>query len=110
MTPCIQEHPAEVITVIEKYCTAVYGSNHWDLKSRESEMMTAVWKTGHKLVWNVPRACRTYLVQAVLAPHMASLRPACGQPASQKPWLLPWIAGQPLHGGDGGGSAGSEGH
>ena len=32
------------------------------------------WRTGHKLAWDVPRACRTFLVQSVLAPHMTSLR------------------------------------
>ena len=32
------------------------------------------WTTGHKLAWNMPRACRTYLVQNMLAPHVTSLR------------------------------------
>jgi hypothetical protein len=67
-------HPAEQITAVEKYCTAAYGSNLWDLGSKESYMLTNAWRTGHKLAWGVPRACRTYLVQAVLAPHVASLR------------------------------------
>ena len=67
-------HPAEQITAIEKYCTAAYGSNLWNLRSPEAVMLTNAWRTGHKLAWNVPRACRTYLVQSVLAPHVASLR------------------------------------
>jgi hypothetical protein len=67
-------HPAEVITATEKYCTAAYGSNLWDLDSKESIMLTNAWRTGHKLAWEVPRACRTFLVQAVLAPHVVSLR------------------------------------
>ena len=67
-------HPAEQITAVDKYCSAVYGSNLWDLGSREAEMLTNAWRTGHKLAWDVPRACRTFLVQSVLAPHVPSLR------------------------------------
>jgi hypothetical protein len=67
-------HPAEQILAVEKYCTAVYGSNLWDLGGKESIMLTNAWRTGHKLAWNVHRGCRTYLVQEVLAPHVASLR------------------------------------
>ena len=67
-------HPAEQITAVAKYCSAAYGSNLWDLGSREALMLTNAWRTGHKLAWDVPRACRTFLVQAVLAPHVTSLR------------------------------------
>ena len=58
---------------IEKYCTAAYGSNLWDLNSQEARMFLSAWKTGHKLAWGVDRRCRTYLVQEVLAPHVPSL-------------------------------------
>ena len=37
-------------------------------------MFTNAWRTGLKLAWNVPRACRTYLVDSVLAAHVTSLR------------------------------------
>ena len=37
-------------------------------------MLTNAWRTRHKLAWDVPRSCHTYLVQTVLAPHVASLR------------------------------------
>jgi hypothetical protein len=67
-------HPAEVIAATGKYCTAAYGSNLWDHTTKEFDMLTNAWRTGHKLAWDVPRACRTYLVQSVLAPHVASLR------------------------------------
>jgi hypothetical protein len=67
-------HPAEVITATEKYCTAAYGSNIWDQTSTEFDMMVNAWRTGHKLAWDVARGCRTFLVQAALAPHVASLR------------------------------------
>jgi hypothetical protein len=67
-------HPAEVITATEKYCTAAYGSSIWDQTSKEFDMMVNAWRTGHKLAWDVPRGCRTFLMQAALAPHVASLR------------------------------------
>jgi hypothetical protein len=66
-------HPAEQITAVEKYCTAAYGSNLWDLASHETRMLVSAWKTGHKLAWDVPRNCHTYLVEEVLAPHVTSL-------------------------------------
>ena len=47
-------HPAEQILAVSKYCSAVYGSNLWDLGSREAEMLTNAWRTGHKLAWEVP--------------------------------------------------------
>ena len=36
-------------------------------------MFTNAWRTGHKIAWDVPRACHTYLVETVLAPHVGSL-------------------------------------
>ena len=60
-------HPAKQILAVAKYCSAAYGSNMWDLGSREALMMTNAWRTGHKLAWDVPRACRTFLVECVLA-------------------------------------------
>ena len=32
-------HPSEQILAVEKYCTAVYGSNLWDLGGNEAGMM-----------------------------------------------------------------------
>ena len=66
-------HPAEQILAVEKYCTAAYGSNLWNLGSPESKMFVNAWRTGHKLAWEVPRSCHTYLVQEVLAPHVPDL-------------------------------------
>ena len=37
-------------------------------------MFTNAWRTGHKIALDVPRACHTYLVETVLAPHVGSLR------------------------------------
>ena len=59
---------------MEKYSTAAYGSNLWDLGSTEAKMFTNVWRTGHKLAWDVPRDCHTYLVDEVLAPGVQSMK------------------------------------
>ena len=66
-------HPSEQILAVEKYCTAVYGSNLWDLRGKEAGMLVSAWRTGHKLAWEVPRNCHTYLVEEVLAPEVVSL-------------------------------------
>lgn len=67
-------HPAEVIKATDIYSTTCYGSNLWDFKSKEFDMLVNAWRTGHKLAWAVPRGCRTFLVQEVLAPHVRNLR------------------------------------
>lgn len=36
-------------------------------------MLVSAWRTGHKLAWDVPRNCHTYLVEEVLAPHVTRL-------------------------------------
>ena len=38
-------HPADQITVTEKYSTAAYGSNLWELEGREQQMYTNAWRT-----------------------------------------------------------------
>ena len=45
----------------------------WDLGSKEAGMMINAWRTGHKLAWNVPLSCHTYLVEEVLAAGIANL-------------------------------------
>ena len=37
-------------------------------------MFVNAWKDSHKLAWGVHRACRTYLVLEVLAPHVPPIR------------------------------------
>ena len=67
-------HPAEQDAAVEKYCTAFYDSNLWNLKSEGAEHVYTAWRTGIKLSWGVNSGCRTYLLQEVLAENMTSLR------------------------------------
>ena len=67
-------HPVEQLEAINKYCTAVYGSNIYNFTNNEFEMICAASRTGVKLAWGVHRGCRTYLLQQVLSPATPSLR------------------------------------
>ena len=67
-------HPAEQLQAISKYCTALYGSNLYNYNDTEFSMIASAWRTGVKLAWGVHRGCHTYLLQAVLAPGIPSLR------------------------------------
>ena len=67
-------YPPQQLYAIEKYCCSWYGSNIWDLNSKETEMACASWRTCYKLTWDVPRATRSYLVQETLTPGVTPLR------------------------------------
>ena len=67
-------HPVERITAVEKHCTALHGSNLWRLDSPAVESLFSSWRTNIKLTWEVPRNCRTFFVDHVLAPHVWSLK------------------------------------
>ena len=71
-------HPAEQILAVAKYCSAAYGSNLWDLGSREAVMLTNAWRTGHKLAWDVPRACRGRAAPSWWSLCWHPMCPACG--------------------------------
>ena len=66
-------HPIEVLKAIDKYASCFYGSNLWDLGSREAEMLYASWRTNVKLIWGLPRQCKTLFIDH-LAPFSANLK------------------------------------
>ena len=67
-------YPPQQLYAIEKYCCSWYGSNIWDLNSKEAEMVCAAWRTCYKMTWDVPRATRSYLLQETLMPDVTPLR------------------------------------
>ena len=67
-------HPVEKITAIERYCSSAYGSSLWDMTGQAAQSYFSAWNTAMKLCWDVPRSCRTYLVQQVLAPGIVSMK------------------------------------
>ena len=67
-------HPSEKIFALDKYSSSAYGSSLWDLSSSSTARYCAAWNTAIKLCWDVPRSCRTYFIQQVLAPDTESMK------------------------------------
>ena len=66
--------PVEVVRALEVYTTSYYGSMLWNLKGNGADQFFNSWTTAIKLVWDCPRATRTYLVQQVLGCGSTSAR------------------------------------
>ena len=66
--------PVEVIRATNVYCSSHYFSELWDYSTDETKKYFNAWKTSMKLIWKVPRNCKTYLLQTVLAPGQFSAR------------------------------------
>ena len=67
-------HPHDIIEATEKYCSNFYGSNLWMLRSEAATMLYSSWNTNIKLAWNVPRKCRSYFIEHLLAPGIVHPR------------------------------------
>ena len=67
-------HPIDIIEATEKYCLHHYGSNLWSLRGEVANMLYSSWNTNTKLVWNLPRKCRSYFIGSVLAPDITPPR------------------------------------
>ena len=59
-------HPCELVEVTDKYCSAFYGSNLYDLRGESARMMYASWRTCQKMVWKLPRETKSYFIPHVL--------------------------------------------
>ena len=66
--------PVEVVRALEVYTTSYYGSMLWNLQGNGAAQFFNSWTTAIKLVWDCPRATRTYLVQQVLGCGSTSAR------------------------------------
>ena len=66
--------PVEVLAFLKVYCSSFSGCMLWDLGGEAARKVVNSWKTAIKLVWNVPRATRTFLVQNVLSSGLSSAR------------------------------------
>ena len=58
-------HPTEVVKATDKYCNDFYGSNFYDLRGNSAEMLYGSWRTNLKLIWGLPRSCKTYFLDYV---------------------------------------------
>ena len=66
--------PVEVLRALKVYCSSFYGCMLWDLAGDGAGQVFSSWNTGIRLVWDVPRATRTYLVQQLLNCGVTSAR------------------------------------
>ena len=66
--------PNEVISALKVYCSSFYGCMQWNLGGAKALQVFNAWNTAVRLIWRVPRATRTFLLQNVLVPGLTSAR------------------------------------
>ena len=59
--------PKNILQAIQIYAGDAYGSTQWDLYGEKAGQFYRTWGTCVKLCWGVPRACRSYIVENLLA-------------------------------------------
>ena len=59
--------PTNVLQAVPVYAGDAYGSTQWDLYGEKANQFYRSWTICVKLAWKVPRECRTYLVENLLA-------------------------------------------
>ena len=57
----------QIVSAVQKYSTAFYGSNLYALRSDTASQLFGSWRTCVKLIWDLPRGCRNYFLDTVLA-------------------------------------------
>ena len=60
-------HPSEIVSAVQKYSTAFYGSNLYALRSYTASQLYGSWRTRVKLIWDLPRECHNNFLDAILA-------------------------------------------
>ena len=66
--------PVEILAALKVYCSSFYGCMLCNLSGEGARKVFNSWTTTLKLVWNVPRATRTFLAQNVLSCGLSSAR------------------------------------
>ena len=66
--------PFQALQAINTYCGHFYGAMLWDLSGDSAGQVCRSWNTAVKLVWDVPRATHTYLVEHLLGLGLPSIR------------------------------------
>ena len=56
-------HPELVMKLIGIYFTSLYGSSLWELYLRKFQNLVRSWNTVTKLVWKLPHATHTILLE-----------------------------------------------
>ena len=66
--------PAQILTAVQTYSCALYGSNLWDLYGTAACKLYRSWFTTCKLANNLPPQCHTYIVEHYLSGPLPSLK------------------------------------
>ena len=66
--------PAQVLSAVQTYSCALYGSNLWDLYGTAAGKLYRSWNTTCKMAHGLPPQCHTYIVEYYLSGPLPSLR------------------------------------
>ena len=62
-------HPKEMQKIILTFCSAFYGSNLWDFKSKGVKQIYNLWNTMVRDVYGLSRMTRSYIMEQLLSVH-----------------------------------------
>ena len=63
-----------ILTAVQTYSSALYGSNLWNLYGTAASKLYRSWFATCKLANNLPSQCHTYIVEHYLSGPLPSLR------------------------------------
>ena len=66
--------PIQILNATQIYCCAWYGSNLWNLYGKAAGKAFRSWSATIKMSHNLPRQCRTFIVDHYLSGSLPSVR------------------------------------
>ena len=66
--------PAQVLSAVQTYSCALYGSVLWDLYGTAASKLYRSWNSTCKIAYELPPQCHTYIVDHYLSGPLPSLR------------------------------------
>ena len=66
--------PTQVLTAVQIYCCAWYGSCLWNLYGEAAGKAYRSWSATIKMAYDLPRQCRSFIVDHYLAGSLPSVR------------------------------------
>ena len=54
------------VNLLKTYCLSLYGCELWHLQHPTIENVCKSWRQGFRRVWDVPRKCRSVIVQILI--------------------------------------------
>ena len=67
-------NPCQILTAVQTYACAWYGSCLWDLYGDAAGKAFRSWSTTVKMAYGLPRQCRTYIVDHLLSGTLPTVR------------------------------------